>query len=268
MFRKFVPILGVVLLASHASAQVAFTGNYSQNFDTLANSPSGSDVAFTNNVTLPGWYFATSSGSRNNVYRVGSGTDNQGSLYSFGTTGVAERALGSVGSNALGASGSGGLFYGVNLTNNTGGTITSFQVAYTGEQWRNGGNTASQMLAFAYSLNATNLTTGTYVNVSTLAFVSPVHTSTAGALNGNLSANQTPLSETISSLSLAPGASLWLRWFDLNDSGNDHGLAIDNLNVTASFTQTPTTTPEPGAVTLLATGMAVGGCMLRKRHRK
>lgn len=234
MFHRFFCILGMALLASSASAQVVFTGSYSQNFDTLANTPSGADVTFTPNLTLPGWFLATSTGTRDNVYRVGSGTDNQGSLYSFGTAGSAERALGSLGSNPLGASGTGGLFYGVNLTNNTSDVLSSFQVSYTGEQWRDGGNTAAQMLAFAYSSNATDLISGTYTNVAALNFVSPVHTSTAGALNGNLAANQSILSAKIPGLSLQPGTSLWLRWFDLNDPSNDHGLAIDNLTVTAS----------------------------------
>jgi hypothetical protein len=42
----------------------------------------------------------------------------------------------------------------------------------------------------------------------------------------------------------ASGFTLWLRWIESNDSGNDHGLAIDNF----SFAVTPV--PEPGTLAM------------------
>src|SRR4030095_15196591 len=29
------------------------------------------------------------------------------------------------------------------------------------------------------------------------------------------------------------GQEIWIRWEDVNDAGNDHGLAIDDLSITA-----------------------------------
>jgi hypothetical protein len=35
------------------------------------------------------------------------------------------------------------------------------------------------------------------------------------------------------------GETLWLRWVEVNNAGNDHGLAIDNVSLTAASTATP-----------------------------
>jgi PEP-CTERM motif len=57
----------------------------------------------------------------------------------------------------------------------------------------------------------------------------------------------------------APGQTLWLRWVDLNDVGNDHGLAIDN------FSFSVTAVPEPEPWMLLMTGLAAVGFVARRR---
>ena len=38
---------------------------------------------------------------------------------------------------------------------------------------------------------------------------------------------------TVTGLSWAPGANLWIRWNDINDADNDHGLAIDDVMFSA-----------------------------------
>src|SRR5207248_2278949 len=119
-------------------------------------------------------------------------------------------------------------------------------ITYTGEQWRNGGNTATDSILFDYStaLGATiNSTTG-FTRVTALDFTSPVATATAAALNGNTAANRATKTATITGFYWPVGVDLWLRWDDLQISGNDHGLAIDDLSVVA--------TPEPGCIGLLA----------------
>ena len=52
------------------------------------------------------------------------------------------------------------------------------------------------------------------------------------------STNTVAVSATISGLTWAPGDSLFIRWNDFNDAGNDAGVAIDNLSMIA-------TVPEP-----------------------
>ena len=224
---------------------------YTQNFNSLANS--GTSNPWTNNTTLSGWYAAQQNGSLS-TYRADNGSSNTGALYSYGSTGETERALGSVSSSTPGT-----IYYGVRLENNTGVAITSLDIAYTGEQWRNGGNTAQQKLAFAYQVgdNLTSLTTGNWTAVSTLDFTGPITGSTASALDGNAAANRVAISGTINVL-IMPGQEIMLRWMDINDAGNDHGLAIDDLSVTprtdvvltASKAVTPTTdVPYQGVVT-------------------
>ena len=44
-------------------------------------------------------------------------------------------------------------------------------------------------------------------------------------------ANRTAVSATITGLTWAPGQTLVLRWTDVNDGGNDDGLAIDDLSL-------------------------------------
>ncbi|MEO7200470.1 MAG: endonuclease, partial [Dokdonella sp.] len=51
---------------------------------------------------------------------------------------------------------------------------------------------------------------------------------------GNAAANRTPVSGSISGLNLAVNDSLWLRWVDVDISGIDDGLAIDDISFTVA----------------------------------
>ena len=57
---------------------------------------------------------------------------------------------------------------------------------------------------------------------------------TAAAVNGNDSSGRVPVSGSLSGLNWQPGQTLWIRWIDNNDSGNDHGLAIDDFSMQGS----------------------------------
>jgi hypothetical protein len=249
-------ILSLTLLGSlaslPASAQISYTGPaYTQDFDTLANT--GTANTWTDNVTLLGWF------SNRTTYRASAGGDNAGSLYSLGAAASTERALGSI------ASGSATPVFGVQIQNNTGTALTNFTLSFTGEQWRDGGAVAAVLntLDFAYSLDATSLTSGTYIDVNSLDFTGPKNSNgTATALDGNLGENQVAKSATVSlDTPLAAGSSIWLRWSDFNDVGNDHALGIDNL----SFSGAPV--PGPSALAVFALGgLAPAMALLRKRR--
>ncbi|MEH1795512.1 Calx-beta domain-containing protein [Nostoc sp.] len=229
-----------VMQAYQSILPASFTGTYSQNFNTLANS--GTSISWVDDSTISGWY-----ATRTN-YNVGSGSNNTGGLYSFGTTG--DRALGSVASGSTGT-----IYYGLRLQNNTGSSITQLQVGYTGEQWRNGGNTSLQQLKFSYQTGSTltNLTTGTWNSATSLDFTSPIATATAAALNGNQLANKvviTPVTITLAT-PIANGEEIILRWEDIDDGGNDHGLAIDDVSVKVdNTTYIVTNTNDSGAGSL------------------
>src|ERR1051326_1678215 len=102
-----------------------------ENFDTLSNT-----AGSTTNTALPtGWYITEGGGGArdNEQYAVDTGGSTTGDIYSYGAAGSTERALGQLRSGTLIP------LFGAKFTNNTGATITSLDVSYTGEQWRFGG---------------------------------------------------------------------------------------------------------------------------------
>ena len=221
-----------------------------QNFDTL---PATGSATWTNDSTLPGWYHARTGTGTTIV--ANNGSSNAGNLYSYGCTdanapcnvapnSTSDRALGSLGS---GNAAIGNLFWGIRLTNNTGTTITSLDVSYTGEQWRNSA-AAAQTVAFSYLVGSPTVTgslaefQSAGVAVPQLDFTSPVTGGTAGALNGNLAANRVARTHTITGLNIPNGTEIMLRWSDPDHTGADHGLSIDDFSVTPHGTPLDTPT--------------------------
>jgi hypothetical protein len=201
-----------------ASSTISYNGNYYQDFNTLANTGTSS--------TLPtGWRLSESGTSADNTYGATDGSANSGNTYSFGATGNTERAFGTL------RSGSNTPTIGAVVTNNTGATISSLQVSFTGEQWRLGATNRSDRLDFQYSLDATSLTSGTWVDVDGLDFIAPVSSGTAGALDGNATGNKRDILYTINGLSIPAGANFMIRWLDSDASGADDGLAIDEFRL-------------------------------------
>jgi endonuclease G len=238
----------------------AFGTPLTENFNTLASTGT---PAWADNSTIPGWYaqFGTSA-TNPTAYTSGTGSSNAGALYSFGSTSAADRALGSVGSG-----GTGTVYWAVKLSNNTGGTITSVDVSYVGEQWRNGGATSpavsvAQTVDFQYQIvnsgaaSDANIPTTGWIDYDPLDFTSPTFgTTAAAALDGNLAANRVTKASSIT-LTATNSQEIWLRWRDIDHSGNDHGMAIDDFSITANGTpgdNAPSvtgTTPTDGAINL------------------
>src|SRR6185369_827660 len=65
-------------------------------------------------------------------------------------------------------------------------------------------------------------------------WTSPVNTTTAGAVDGNTTGRVAGRGGAISNFGWNNGQTLWIRWVELNDPGNDHGLAIDDFSFSAS----------------------------------
>ncbi len=211
----------------HLLAQVTMTAGdatYTQDFNSLANT--GTSNTWTDNTTITGWY------SDETTYRAGTGSDTNGALYSFGSSSDTDRSLGS-----LASSGTATVYFGIRILNNTGATITNFDVNYIGEQWRQT-TAAANTLAVSFQVGATDLTSGSWTTVSEMDFTSP-QSGTTGSLDGNAEANWENISGTIIT-SVADGQEIWIRWVDVNNAGSDHGLGIDDFSITGCGTGEPT----------------------------
>lgn len=220
----FALLLSCGLGAAHAQCinlSAVDTAN-TQNFDALANSGT------TNTLSLAGWSMTeTGGGGRDNEqYAADTGGSNTGDTYSYGAAGGAERALGGLRSGSLQP------VFGACFTNNTGAAIEALDIAYTGEQWRLGTTARTDRIDFQYSLDATDLATGAWTDVDALDFVSP-DTGATGAKDGNDAGHRSARSANIGSLSIANGATFWVRWTDFDASGADDGLAVDDFSLTA-----------------------------------
>jgi len=237
-----VPVL--VLAAAPASAQVSIPSlgtPLTEDFNTLASS-------VTSSVLPPGWAFAETGTNANATYSPGNGSAAAGDTYSFGSTGSTERALGGLQSGSLVP------LFGASFVNDTGTTVTELAIAYTGEQWRMGTAGRVDRLDFQYSVNATGLNSAgaAWADVNALDFTAPTTAGAVGALDGNASANRATPSASIP-VSLAPGATVWIRWIDLNAAGADDGLAVDDFSLTASVA---TTSPHTSGLTTRVTRAA------------
>jgi Ca2+-binding RTX toxin-like protein len=233
--------------------------SYIQDFNTLANSGT---PTWINDFTISGWYATRQNSGIFTNYTASDGSSSTDALYSFGSSfSSTERALGSISSDTPG-----NIYYGVRLINSTTSAINSFRVGYIGEQWRNGGNTTQQKLSFSYQTgsNVTSLTTGTWTSFTALDFNAPIATATPSQLDGNLSANRVQITPRRINLAtpLAVGQEIMLRWEDINDSGNDHGLAIDDFSLqvinSASTAPTISFSNNPASYVENATPKSIG----------
>ena len=239
--------------SSPAPSYTLTSTSYSQNFDGLASSgtsqslPAGFQIAEGNG-----------GGAADGSYAAGTGSSNAGNVYSFGTA-AGDRALGSLTSGSVTPTWLGGIF-----TNGLGGTISGLTFTYDGEQWR-AGNAASDALNFQFSLDATEVNNGTWTDINSLDFAALILGGNT-ALDGNLAANRRAnLTGTASGLSIGHGQRFGFRWVDVDVSGNDHGLAVDNFRLSATLAQAGAV-PEPGTWALLILGFGAVGASLRRRQ--
>lgn len=263
---SFSSLFACFVVTSSLSAQVVLTGaSYTQDFNNSVSFPTAVSGLHTwsDNSSLPGWY-ALQNGTPATQYRAT--TSNGFNPNSDNINLLALRGGGSDNDGALGtlSSASNQSIFGFCVLNQTGGTVTSFNISYTGEQWswnQGGANT----LVFEYSLDATSLSTGTWTSVSSLSFTAlhSNNTSNVGIV-GNLPENQSSLSGTIGELSLDVGQTVWFRWVDTISGGftnaaatRTQALGVDNLTLTA--------VPEPSLAMTLA---VLGVGLIFARHRK
>ena len=235
---------------------------YTQSFDSLTTSTTA--TPWVNDSTLPGWSLINSAGAAAATIVGGTGSSNAGSFYSFGAA--------SSGDRALGGAASGGAYFGspaagaiagwmvVAFTNNTNANIDSFTFGYSGEQWRNGGNTSAQTMVMEFGVGSSFAGVASWTAPGGSAdFTSPLVGATAAAVDGNGAGLVTGLGGSYTGLSWAAGSTLYVRFVERNDTGNDHGLALDN------FSFSVTAVPEPGTVALWLAGLGAIAFVARRR---
>lgn len=247
--------------------------DYAQDFNTLASSTNIANTTATpwvNDSTLSGWSLFNKNNADISTYIANAGGAGNGSFYSFGSSGSSDRALGSVASNAsyfgAPATGSAAGYIALAVTNQSSANIRAFSLSYDGEQWRSGTN-APQSLTVQYGFGDTFDAVSQWTSAgSAFDFTSPV-TGSIRPLNGDVALNRVAgLGGTVTLtdwsigqfLVWAPGQTLWVRWTDLNDAGNDHGLAIDNVVFSVAV-------PEPSSHAIALAGLAVAGLVARRR---
>ena len=236
---------GLIVFVQSLKAALSFTGNYSQNFDSL--SASETTGTWTDDSTIQGWYSSETSFIANH------GNTSTLSLYDFGASGSSDRALGSITGSTKTP-----IYYGAAF-NNSAGTITALLVSYRGEQWKGSASTPDQ-LTFQYLIgdpSGNSIANGTWITVTALAFTGPVSNSNAG-LDGNLAQNSSSISFTITGLNIVNGGDFWVRWMDNDVAANDSGLAIDDFSITA--------VPEPAEWGLVSGAALSAICVFRLRR--
>lgn len=250
--------LSAASAAAPLSAQVEYTtpgSAYVQDFN-LPAAAENALLAWQDNITLPGWFAALYDGNRDAhsapehllptsglgrneigfyLYRA----DPPRSEKKLAEPARIDAALGARPSDALCPGiGSGGVFYGVALVNKTGATLDALRLTYRVELWRLAATAAPQStLAVSCRVGGEGIVYGSWMPVSGSHYTTPRGGGGEGAqsrsVDGNAPENISTFTDLrLAGLALAPGQTLWIRWFDVNNRSADHGVGIDDVRIT------------------------------------
>jgi hypothetical protein len=273
--RALCAVAGALASITAASAQVSFTGaSITQNFDGIVVSPNPFSATIGVHAGVPGvsgWFGTKLAGSGTTAmpFTADTGSGNSGGLFSYGAAASpTDRALGALssGSNAPG--------FGVAITNNSGAPLTEFTITFDAKQFRSSTVNVNTLVA-AWGTSASGATTTDFITNATLTADPAINIVGAAPVTSN-GALVPPTSATISKTftpasPIAIGETIFFRWQDTNDGGNDAGLAIDNFtfsgpsvvlspNVVKTVAASPNpVTTVPGDITYAITGISNTG---------
>ena len=249
------------------------TFNYTQDFNSLPSADTGT-FTWADNTTLAGWYRRANVSNTNqtldpdltDLSAKGSNVAVAG-FYNASVAGGTDRAIGfRVNGQPEGLKkGSMGLVF----KNDTGLTISGFDLGYRGEQWYRSTNETALLFQYAIVDSfATDISgdidrtqANTWNDLGALSWTVP-----AGAnntwINGSDPANSVLFSPvSVSGLAVAPGQELVIRWRIAESGVGRAGLFIDDV----SFGNV-TTVPEPATYALLAGVLAIALVVRRRRQ--
>jgi hypothetical protein len=224
------------------------SNSYTQNFDSLGTTTISNVIPATSNVqaalgaavstNLNGWFatqIAASAPATNIV--ANDGSSSSGAIYNYGSTNSPanlDRSLGALATGSMTGA------FGALVVNDTGSTINSIIINLTGKFWRSS-TSAQNFLSFGYGkIDNTLFSNNNFLSAAGASalpsanVVGPAPVASNGPLDGNAPANQTLITNVAIPVQLLPGETMFFRWQDFNNAGNDAGLAIDNLSLTAS----------------------------------
>ncbi|MBI1302533.1 MAG: hypothetical protein GC172_01925 [Phycisphaera sp.] len=246
--------------AAAAVSSCAFGSlTYNQNFDSMGSTNQtvvGSGAINAQGVIagLDGLWQAAriaGTGSTALVATSNDGSGNSGGIFNYAQpSSDPDRALGALASNSTTAA------FGVAITNTSGLTLDTITITFDAMMFRTS-TVAVNKLLFAYGFSSGSATATDFLSSSGLTadaqgdIVGGTPVPSNGVLNP---AASTLVSFTLTSIVWTDGSTLFLRWSDFNDGGNDAGLAIDNFSLVA--------VPTPGSLALLG----VAGLVARRRR--
>jgi hypothetical protein len=234
---------------------------YSENFSSLPST--GTTLSWTNNDTIPGWYrdYEGTAPPARDVSVQSTGANNSGvvSQDGFINVGVEEGTAGQTDFSRTLVMRRAFTFYGaigVAFQNTTGSPVSSFNLGYTGEQWRRNGDGLPSSLYFEYtiltSLSGLDIDSdpASWTRVPALEFESPSYIGGNTGTNGNLPEYRTVIAPVSVDVTLPDGSFLVVRWYQ-DRTGSDglattarHALGIDEMSLSIGSGGTP---PEVNA---------------------
>ena len=239
-------LLAAMMISSSVGASILINNvsdSYSQNFDSAPIPGSNRDAwAWTDNSTFAGWY------RRANVNNATQTPDPDLADYTAKGAGVTidgfyNAHAGTSPDAAVGFFIDGqpeGLkkgSVGIVFQNNTGTTLTGFDVAYKGEKWYR--HTEETTLLFQYTVQDSfadidsdidRAGAGIWTDVGALSWTEAAAADTTWQ-NGSVPANGTNFNASVSGFSLADGQSLIVRWRIPLTGTKEQALFIDDVTI-------------------------------------
>ncbi len=219
------------------------TPNYSQTFSSLPDTGGTATISSQNsviendltlaapnggfgatvNTALAGWYAANIDGG-GLKFAQGVPSTTTGALFDFNDgAGGYGPALGTISTSSVAAR------FGAVFVNNTGATLNTFDISYTGEEWWANSGSGTGM-TFSYLLGAPGIPTAVNAGTATsLGFGAPSGTGSGAVDPPNL---YTSSGGAVTGISWAPGEALTIFW-DKGTTGSSNGLGIANVQFNA-----------------------------------